>query len=521
MHSRGLPVAHLVLLVACSSSTGPVKESAGDDGGGEGGGSQQTVTEHGVVYDYGTLLTSGKLATVEGLTVSDGSQTTTTDAQGNWSLTVPLGTTMAPVVNGTSKGDPYSNLFFPAATAAASDLDWGNIIIPDQSTFQLERETLGSDDSQAVVHVVAVVTGSCTSVAGGTITVASPPGAKVNYFDTQGYPTASQTSFVDPPVNKRPVADIYDLAPGAQIRHPGEPPHLPPGRLPVDERRRHVQRPADDKSGGAGRQQLGDGHRARLSRGQAQAARGPVCYSRGQVMLFSRALIPTVKEAPADATNASHILLSRAGYIRKVGAGIYDFLPLGLPRPSQGRGHRPPGDGPRGRARDPHARPPAGGALQGDGPLGPLRADALSHQGPQGRRLQPRAHARGDRHRHRAPRDPQLARAAEEPLPGAGQVPRRAEAARRPAARARVPDEGRVLVRRGRGGGEGELRDDAPGLRADLRPHGPDVPHGAGRLGRHRRLDERGVPGARRLGRRRHRRVRQVRLRGERRGGRP
>lgn len=46
-------------------------------------------------------------------------------------------------------------------------------------------------------------------------------------------------------------------------------------------------------------------------------------------MLFSRALIPTTKEAPADATNASHILLSRAGYVRKVGAGIYDFLPLG------------------------------------------------------------------------------------------------------------------------------------------------------------------------------------------------
>jgi prolyl-tRNA synthetase len=47
-------------------------------------------------------------------------------------------------------------------------------------------------------------------------------------------------------------------------------------------------------------------------------------------MLFSRALIPTTKEAPADATNASHVLLSRAGYIRRVGAGIYDFLPLGL-----------------------------------------------------------------------------------------------------------------------------------------------------------------------------------------------
>jgi prolyl-tRNA synthetase len=47
-------------------------------------------------------------------------------------------------------------------------------------------------------------------------------------------------------------------------------------------------------------------------------------------MLFSRALIPTMKEAPADATSASHVLLARAGYIRRVGAGIYDFLPLGL-----------------------------------------------------------------------------------------------------------------------------------------------------------------------------------------------
>ncbi len=47
-------------------------------------------------------------------------------------------------------------------------------------------------------------------------------------------------------------------------------------------------------------------------------------------MLFTRALIPTMKEAPADATNASHVLLLRSAYIRRVGAGVYDFLPLGL-----------------------------------------------------------------------------------------------------------------------------------------------------------------------------------------------
>lgn len=47
-------------------------------------------------------------------------------------------------------------------------------------------------------------------------------------------------------------------------------------------------------------------------------------------MRYSRALIPTLKEAPADAVTASHILLTRGGYIRRVGAGIYSFLPLGL-----------------------------------------------------------------------------------------------------------------------------------------------------------------------------------------------
>jgi prolyl-tRNA synthetase len=45
---------------------------------------------------------------------------------------------------------------------------------------------------------------------------------------------------------------------------------------------------------------------------------------------FSTALIRTAKEAPADASGISHVLLSRAGYIRRVGAGIYNFLPLGL-----------------------------------------------------------------------------------------------------------------------------------------------------------------------------------------------
>ncbi|MBM4283971.1 MAG: proline--tRNA ligase [Deltaproteobacteria bacterium] len=47
-------------------------------------------------------------------------------------------------------------------------------------------------------------------------------------------------------------------------------------------------------------------------------------------MFFSRTLIPTLKENPAEAEAVSHRLLLRAGLIRKLASGIYNYLPLGL-----------------------------------------------------------------------------------------------------------------------------------------------------------------------------------------------
>lgn len=41
-------------------------------------------------------------------------------------------------------------------------------------------------------------------------------------------------------------------------------------------------------------------------------------------------MIPTLREAPADAEIVSHKLLLRAGLIRKLSGGVYTFLPLGL-----------------------------------------------------------------------------------------------------------------------------------------------------------------------------------------------
>src|SRR4051795_1015406 len=44
---------------------------------------------------------------------------------------------------------------------------------------------------------------------------------------------------------------------------------------------------------------------------------------------WSKLFIPTLREAPADAEVASHKFLVRSGYIRQLGAGIYNYLFLG------------------------------------------------------------------------------------------------------------------------------------------------------------------------------------------------
>ena len=47
-------------------------------------------------------------------------------------------------------------------------------------------------------------------------------------------------------------------------------------------------------------------------------------------MLFSKILLPTLKDAPQEAEVISHKLMLRAGMVRRVASGIYTWLPLGL-----------------------------------------------------------------------------------------------------------------------------------------------------------------------------------------------
>ncbi len=50
----------------------------------------------------------------------------------------------------------------------------------------------------------------------------------------------------------------------------------------------------------------------------------------GAVARWTQTLIATTRQAPADAETPSHIFLTRGGYIRKVTAGVYAYLPLGF-----------------------------------------------------------------------------------------------------------------------------------------------------------------------------------------------
>ena len=47
-------------------------------------------------------------------------------------------------------------------------------------------------------------------------------------------------------------------------------------------------------------------------------------------MYFSKAFIPTLKEAPSDMDNISAKLMVRSGMVKKLGSGLFEILPLGL-----------------------------------------------------------------------------------------------------------------------------------------------------------------------------------------------
>jgi hypothetical protein len=194
-------------VIGCGGSGG----GSGTGGGGSGAdmssaGGPTIIGEHGTVIDYFTN------APLSGFTVTDGSNSTTTDASGNWVLPAPTGVTLAATVTGPM----YTTLHLQQVMASGVDVNVGAIPIPSSSTFSLEQQLVANDQTMALIQISLAKTGACTAIAGGTITVNSPAGALVKYFTTQGLPTATSFQEVDASLHK-PAAVIYNVPAGQQI----------------------------------------------------------------------------------------------------------------------------------------------------------------------------------------------------------------------------------------------------------------------------------------------------------------
>ncbi len=222
-------------------------------------------------------------------------------------------------------------------------------------------------------------------------------------------------------------------------------------------------------------------------------------------MLWTRTLIPTMKESPEGAEIPSHVLMLRAGLVNQVMAGAYTYLPLGLralkkaerivreemdaagavelAMPAMSPRHLWEQTGPRGRLRR------RAGAV-----------DAQPHRAKGPRRA--RADARRNHHRPGVAADQQLPADADHALPDHLEVPQRGAAAVRRAAHERVPDEGRLQLRRLGRIAARELRQDVRGVLPHLHPLRADLSAGRGRerADRRRRQPRVHDPGRQRRG---------------------
>ena len=190
-------------------------------------------------------------------------------------------------------------------------------------------------------------------------------------------------------------------------------------------------------------------------------------------MLWTRTLIPTMKETPEGAEIPSHVLMLRAGLVNQVMAGAYTYLPLGLRALKKAE-------------RIVREEMDAAGAVELAMPaMSPLAlweqtgrvaafGDVLVQFTAPAAEPQGATSSSGRRTRRSSPTwsSRQISSYRQMPITlyQITQVPQRGAAAVRRAADQRVPDEGRLQLRRLGRIARPELREDVRGLLPDLRP---------------------------------------------------
>ncbi len=199
-------VVSCVVLAACSGSsdgTGPA--APGVDASVDAG---PTVHQTGTIVDFDSAI-NGAGTGVAGATVTDGTHTATTGADGTYSLEVDMGVAFTMTVTAPK----YVTLVEQPSTLTA-DADRGSTQLLALADEPLLEDTLtGYDATLGVLSVAIMPTGSCASEAGTTLTVSPAGDSHVVYMahhvPNSTYATAQEGAF--------PSAAIYNLPTGVPI----------------------------------------------------------------------------------------------------------------------------------------------------------------------------------------------------------------------------------------------------------------------------------------------------------------
>ena len=173
----------------------------------------------------------------------------------------------------------------------------------------------------------------------------------------------------------------------------------------------------------------------RVESASRSRGRQPIGSLRPHADVASCSCAPCATTRPTPRSTATGCCCG-PGYIRRVAAGIYAWLPLGHRVLRQGRADRARGDGRGRRAGGAAPDPPAARAVAAHRPRRGVRPADVPPRGPQGDRVLPLADRRGGRSRRSSRGEySSVPRPAGEPLPDQLEVPRRAAAPLRAPAR--------------------------------------------------------------------------------------
>ena len=152
MSARLSILISMCFVAACSSSPGAQSSRSGVGSASDAvprsqpshdAGDALPEAAPGTAIVHGTMVDFESLSPVQGLTVTSDGVSATTDKSGQWSLEVPLGSTLHATVTSST----YSRLLFPDLVVTDPDVDLSTSVIPDSNTYSLEEQILSGFDS--------------------------------------------------------------------------------------------------------------------------------------------------------------------------------------------------------------------------------------------------------------------------------------------------------------------------------------------------------------------------------------